>query len=147
MCAAALPVCNVYWLYPSPAFPFPAADSGGSALLHNAHHTIITTDHGCRHPDLLTNSQVVIVCCTMQVSYGVGAVGVGRQYSKPLVCISTLLHHCRICHTATHTSICRSCATEVSIPHGESFLALGFTYPLFNPLQSLQRYPTQLQDF
>ena len=33
-------------------------------------HTIITTDHGCQHPNLLTDSQAVIVCCTMQVSYG-----------------------------------------------------------------------------
>ena len=34
----------------------------------------------------------------------------------------------------------------VSIPHGECFLALGFTYLLFYSLQSRQRYPTQLQD-
>ena len=147
---AALPDCNVYWLYPSPAFPFHAADYGGSALLHTAHHTIITTDHGCRHPNLLTDSQAVIVCCTLQVSYGlVGVVGIGRKYSKPLVCISTLLHHYRTCHTATHTCtphVWRSCPTEVSIPHGESFLALGFDYPLFYSLQSRHRYPTQLQD-
>ena len=65
---AALPDCNVYWLYPSPAFP--AADCGGSALLHTAHHTIIITDHSCRHPNLLMDLQAVIVCCTMQVSYG-----------------------------------------------------------------------------
>ena len=87
--ALELPDCNVYWLYPSPAFP--AADYGGSALLHTAHHTIITTDHGCRHPNLLTDSQVVIVCCTIQESYGlVGVVGIGRKYSKPLApcCIS-----------------------------------------------------------
>ena len=75
------------------------------------------------------------------------------NYSKPLVCISTLLHHYRICPTAMaawlqphthtqHTRIWRSCPTEVSIPHGESFLALSFTYPLFNSLQSRQRYPT-----
>ena len=38
------------------------------------------------------------------------------------------------------------CPNEVSIPHGESFLALGFAYPLFYSLQSRQRYPTQLQD-
>ena len=36
--------------------------------------------------------------------------------------------------------------TEVSIPHGEFFLALGFAYPLLYSLQSRQRYPTQLQD-
>ena len=90
MCAAALPV-------------FLAADYGGSALIHTADHTI-TMDHGRRHPNLLTDSQAVIVCCTMQVSYGlVGVVDIGRKYSKPLVCISTLLHHYRICHTATHT--------------------------------------------
>ena len=67
---------------------------------------IITMDHGCRHPTLLTltDSQAVIVCCTLQVSYGlVVVVDISRKYSKPLVCISTLLHHCRICHTATHT--------------------------------------------
>ena len=75
-CAAALPDCNVYWLYPSPAFP--AADYGGSALLHTAHHAIIITDHGCRHPPLLTDSQAVIVCCTLQVSYGLLGVGVYR---------------------------------------------------------------------
>ena len=34
----------------------------------------------------------------------------------------------------------------VSIPYGESFLALGFAYPLFYSLQSGQRYPTLLQD-
>ena len=68
--------------------------------------------------------------------------------------ISTLLHHCRICHTATathththshthtHTRIWRGCPTEVSVPHGESFLALGFAYPLFYSLQSRERYPT-----
>ena len=86
---------------------FPSADYDGSALLHTAHHTIITTDHGCRHPNLLTDSQAVIVCCTMQVSYGlVGVVGIGRKYSKPLVCISTLLHHVAYVthpHTPPHT--------------------------------------------
>ena len=59
VCAATLPDYNVYWLYPSPAFP--AADYGGSALFHTAHHhTIIITDHGCRHPNLLTDSQAVM---------------------------------------------------------------------------------------
>ena len=33
-----------------------------------------------------------------------------------------------------------------TIPHGESFLALGFAYPLLYSLQSCQCYPTQLQD-
>ena len=100
---AALPDCNVYWLYPSPAFP--AADCGGSALLHTAHHTIIITDHSCRHPNLLMDLQAVIVCCTMQVSYGlVGVVGIGRKFSKPLVCISTLLHHVAyVTQPHTHT--------------------------------------------
>ena len=42
----------------SPAFP--AADCGGSALLHTAHHTIIITDHGCRHPNLLTDIHRVL---------------------------------------------------------------------------------------
>ena len=109
------------------------------------------TDHGCRHPNLLTDSQAAIVCCTMQVSYGlVGVVDIGRKYSKLLVCISTLPHHYRICHTATHTcrvaDVWRSCPTKVSIPHGESFPALGFDSPLFYSLQSRHRYPTQLQD-
>ena len=100
MCAATLPDCNVYWLYPS--FAFLAANYGGSALISTAHHTI-TTDHDCRHPNLLTDSQAVIVWCTMQVSYGlVGVVDIGRKYSKPLVCISTLLHHYRMSHSRTH---------------------------------------------
>ena len=56
------------------------AGCGGPALLHAAHHTIITTDHGCRHPILLTDSQAVIVYGTMQVSYGlVGVVGISRK--------------------------------------------------------------------
>ena len=81
VCATTLPDCKVYWLYPSPAFP--AADYGGSALVHTAHHTIIITDHGCRHPNLLTDSQAVIVCCTMQVSYGlVGVVDIGRNLAS-----------------------------------------------------------------
>ena len=29
--------------------------------------------------------------------------GISRKFSKPLLCIVTLMHHCRICHTATHT--------------------------------------------
>ena len=35
------------------------------------------------------------LCYTyLQVSYGlVGVVGIGRNFSKPLVCISTLPHH------------------------------------------------------
>ena len=97
MCVpAALPDCNVYWLYPSSAFL--AANYGGSALIRTAHHTI-TTDH--------------IVWCTMQVSYGlVGVADIGRKYSKPLVCISTLLHQYRICHTATHT-----CTRVAELPY------------------------------
>ena len=78
VCATALPDCNVYWLSPSPAFPFPDADYGGYVILHTAHHTIITTDHGCRYTNLLADSQAVFVCCTMQVSYGVFGVGVCR---------------------------------------------------------------------
>ena len=96
--------CNVYWLYPWPVYT--AAEYGGSALLHTAHLTIITTDQGCWHPNLLTDSQAVIVCCTMQVIYGlVGVVGISRKYSKPSVCISTLLHHVAYVtqpHTHTH---------------------------------------------
>ena len=46
----------------------------------------------------------------------------------------------------THAYVWRSCTTEVSISHGESFLALGFDYPLFYSLQSRHRYPTQFQD-
>ena len=57
----------------------------------------------------------------------VEVVGISRKISKSLVCISTLLHPCSICRTATH---------------GESFLALGFAYPLFYSLQSRQRYLT-----
>ena len=118
----------------SPAFP--AADYGGSARLHTAHHTAHhhpprTTAVGT--PKLLTDSQAVIVCCKMQVSYGlVGVVDIGRKGSKPLVCISTLLHHV----TQPHTHIWRGGPTEVSILHGESFLAIGFAYPLFYSLQS-----------
>ena len=53
-------------------------------------------------PIYWTRKLAVIVCCTMQVNYGlVGVVGIGRKFSKPLVCISTLLHHVA-CHTATH---------------------------------------------
>ena len=41
----------------------------------------------------------------MHVSYGlVGVVGIGRKFSKPLVCISTLLH------------MCQGCPTEVCFP-------------------------------
>ena len=107
MCAATLPDCNVYWLYPSSAFL--AANYGGSALICTALHTI-TTDHGCRHPNLLMDSQAVIVCCTMQVSYWVvGVVDIGRKYSKLLVCISTLhpaasLPHMSHSHTHMHTT-------------------------------------------
>ena len=54
-------------------------DYGGYVILHTAHHTIITMDHGCRHPNLLTDySQAVFVCCTTQVSYGLLGVGVCR---------------------------------------------------------------------
>ena len=56
----------------------PRQDWSAIYILVSAHHTIITTDHGCRHPNLLTDSQVVIVCCTMQVSYGLLGVGVYR---------------------------------------------------------------------
>ena len=51
-------------------------------------------------------------------------------------------------HTHTHTygGGCPGGPTEVSIPHGESFLALGFAYPLLYSLQSRPRDPTQLQD-
>ena len=91
---------------------------------------------------------MVLKLITMQVSYElVGVVGIGGKYSKPLVCISTLLHHVAyVTATQPHTHIWRGCPTEVSIPHGESFLALGFAYPLFYSLQSRLRGPTQLQD-
>ena len=71
--------------------------------------------------------------------------GISRKYSKPLVCISTLLH-CVAYVTQPHTHIWRGCPTEVSMLHGKSFLALGFAYPLFYSLQSPPRDPTQIQD-
>ena len=53
MCVSVINISSaVYWLYPPPAFPFPATDYGGSALLPTAHHAIIITDHGCRHTPL-----------------------------------------------------------------------------------------------
>ena len=55
-------------------------------------------------------------------------------------------HHHVAYVTQPHTHIWRGCPTEVGIPHGESFLALSFAYPLFYSLQSRQSYPTQLQD-
>ena len=60
-------------------------------------------------------------------------VGIGRKYSKPLApcCITAA------CHTATHTRMWRGCPTEVSIPHGEFFLALGFAYPLFYSVNAI----------
>ena len=67
-------------------------------------------------------------------------VGIGRKYSKPLApcCITAA------CHTATHTRMWRGCPTEVSIPHGEFFLALGCAYPLFllTAVPSTLSYPT-----
>ena len=51
----------------------------------------------------------------------------GRKCSKPLVCISTLLHPCaHVTQPHTHAHIWRSWSTEVSIPHGECLLGLGF---------------------
>ena len=98
--------------------PFsPPAGCGGPALLHSAHHVIITTAVGTPLCWRLTTR--CHRALPSQVSYGwIGWVGVGIQYSKPFVCI------CK--HTATRIRIWRGCPGGGRFPPGECFLALGF---------------------
>ena len=76
-------------------------------LLHAAQHIIIITAVGT----LLVNSHAVIECCPLQVSYvlvlGRGR-GIGRKFSKPLVCIpaASLLH---VTQPHTYAHIWRGC--------------------------------------
>ena len=128
-----------------------------SSPLHTTPSSSRTTESA--HPTLLTDSQAVIVCCSLQVSYVlIGIVGIGRKYSKPLVCNNTLLHHVAYVtqphtatqphththtqthtHTRTHTHTYAHThthmvaggfgQTKVSIIHGKSILALGFGAP------------------
>ena len=57
-------------------------------------------------------------------------------FSKPLVCISTLLH---ISHSHTHMHTWRGCPTEVIIPHGEfsSRTLDGYQYITVSPPSKL----------
>ena len=82
----------------------PPAGCGGPALLHSAHHVIITTAVGTPLCWRLTTR--CHRALPSQVSYGwIGWVGVGIKYSKPFVCI------CK--HTATRIRIGRGCPAEV----------------------------------
>ena len=92
----------------------------GPALLHSAHHVVITTAVGTPFCWRLTCCHHVL---SSQVSYGL--MGVGLKYRKLFVCICK--HPvCCMCLTATHIRIWWGCPAEVGF-HGDLWTLVPLT--------------------